>query len=58
MLGVGEAVQILAGGIYGAVDGAFCGASHAVFLCLIQVVGDASFYTGTEVIFSTVFLLC
>lgn len=55
VLGVGEAVQVLAGGVNGAVDGAFSGAAHAVLLCLIQVVGDTSFYRGMEGIFSTVF---
>lgn len=48
VLGVGEAVQVLAGGIDGAVNGTFGGAAHAVFLRLIQVVGDTSFYTGME----------
>lgn len=52
VLGVGETVQVLAGGVNRAVDGTFGGASHAVLLSLIQVVGDASFYTGTEVGFS------
>lgn len=52
VLGVGETVQVLAGGINRAVDGTFGGASHAVLLSLIQVVGDASFYTGMEVGFS------
>lgn len=35
MLGVGEAVQVLAGGIDGAVDGTFSGATDAVFLRLV-----------------------
>lgn len=48
VLGVGEAVQIFAGGIYSAIDGTFGGATHAVLLRLVQVVGDASFYTGPE----------
>lgn len=41
VVAVGEAVQVLAGGVDGAVDGTFGGAAHAVFLCLVQVVGDA-----------------
>lgn len=57
VLGVGEAVQVLAGGIDGAVDGTFGGATYAVLLCLIQVVGDTSFYTWMEVTFSR-FLAC
>lgn len=35
VLGVGEAVQVLAGSIDGAVDGTFSGAADAVFLCLV-----------------------
>lgn len=58
VLCVGEAVQVLAGGVDGAVNGTFGGATHAVLLRLIQVVGDTSFYTRMELIFSTLFLLC
>lgn len=54
VLGVGVAVQVFAGGIYGAVDGAFSGATHAVLFCLVQVVGDTGFYTGVEVTVSIV----
>lgn len=43
VLVVSEAVQVLVGGIDGAVDGPFVGASDAVLLSLTQVVGDASF---------------
>lgn len=57
VLGVGEAVQVLAGGIDGAVDGAFGGATYAVLLRLIQVVGDTGFYAGMEATFSR-FLAC
>lgn len=46
VLGVGEAVQVFAGGIYSAVDGTFGGASHAVLFCLVQVVGDTGLCTG------------
>lgn len=38
----GEAAQIFAGGIDGAVDGAFIGVG-AVFLSLVQVVRDSRF---------------
>ena len=38
VLGIGEAVKVLTGCINGAVDWTLCGASHTVFLCLIQVV--------------------
>lgn len=48
VLGVSEAVQVLAGGVDGAVDGAFSGAIYAVLLRLVQVVGDTSFCTGIE----------
>lgn len=48
MLGIGEAVQVLAGGIDGAVNGTFSGAIYAVLLCLVQVVGDTSFCTRTN----------
>lgn len=48
MLGIGEAVQVLTGGIDGAVDGTFSGAIDAVLLSLIQVVGDTSFCTWTN----------
>lgn len=41
--GVGEAVQVLAGGVDGAVDRTLGGATNAVLLCLVQVVGDAGF---------------
>lgn len=40
VLAVGEAVQVLTGGVNGAVDRTFGGAAHAVLLCLVQVVGD------------------
>lgn len=43
VLGVGEAVQVLAGGVDGAVDGSLGGAADAVLLRLVQVVGDAGF---------------
>ncbi len=48
MLGVRKAVQVLTGGINGAVDWTFSGATHAVLLCLVQVVGDTSFCTVVE----------
>lgn len=41
VLGVGEAVQVLIGGINGAVDRTLSGATHAVLLRLVQVVGDS-----------------
>lgn len=53
LLGVGEAVQVLAGGVDGAVDGAFSGATYAVLLSLVQVVGDTSFCTGMEKILAS-----
>lgn len=46
VLGVGEAVQVLTGGVNGAVDGTLSGAAHAVFLCLVQVVGDTGVCRG------------
>lgn len=46
VLGVGEAVQVLVGGIYGAVDGTLGGATQAVFLRLVQVVGDTGICRG------------
>lgn len=46
VFGVGKAVQVFAGSIYGAVDGTFSGSSHAVLLRLVQVVGDTGFYTA------------
>lgn len=48
MLGIGEAVEVLTGGVDGAVYGAFGGAAYAILLRLVQVVGDPSFYTGME----------
>lgn len=48
VLAVGEAVQVLTGGIDGAVDWTLGGATYAVLLRLIQVVGDTGFYTGME----------
>ena len=55
VLGVGEVLQVLVGCVYGAVDGTFGGAAHAVLLCLIQVVGYSSFCTGVKVIFNILF---
>lgn len=43
MRGVGEAVQVLAGGVDGAVDRTLGGTTDAVLLCLVQIVGDAGF---------------
>lgn len=43
VLRVGEAVQVLAGGVDGAVNRTLGGATDAVLLCLVQVVGDAGF---------------
>lgn len=48
MLGIGEAVEVLTGGVDGAVYRAFSGAAYAILLRLVQVVGDTSFYTGME----------
>lgn len=48
VLGIGEAVEVLTGGVDGAVYGAFSGAAYAILLRLVQVVGDTSFYTGME----------
>lgn len=48
VLGVGEAVQVLAGGVDGAVDWTLCGAADAVLLRLVQVVGDAGLCTDTK----------
>lgn len=56
VLGVGEAVQVFTSGIYSAVDRTFGGATHAVLLCLVQVVGDTGFYTVVKVRLNTVFL--
>lgn len=58
VLAVGEAVQVLTGGIDGAVDWTLGGATYAVLLRLIQVVRDTGFYTGIEVTFIIVFFCC
>lgn len=57
VLAVGEAVQVLAGGIDGAVDGTLRGTPHAVLLRLIQIVGDPSFCMRAEFVLSKGWLL-